>query len=130
MNSLYINHLSKNSAGRISFTSDVWSRTDLSSFMAVTAHYLLTKEGRLSLCNQLVVFHHIQGSHTGDHLAEIFLRVLQELSVLDRVRFLHNYLHGSTMKVLILDWYDYPRQRIQQQYNDGESCPLSSRLGN
>ena len=34
-----LTYLSKNSAGRVSYTSDVWSRNDLSAFMAVTAHY-------------------------------------------------------------------------------------------
>jgi len=53
--------------------------------MAVTAHYLMTREGRLILRNRLVAFRHIKGSHTGDHLADIFFRVLQELKVLDRV---------------------------------------------
>ncbi|KAF8157518.1 hypothetical protein BJ912DRAFT_798322, partial [Pholiota molesta] len=39
----YQNILNKiqSSEGRVSFTSDVWSRNDLSAFMAVTAHYLV-----------------------------------------------------------------------------------------
>ncbi|THV02522.1 hypothetical protein K435DRAFT_594680, partial [Dendrothele bispora CBS 962.96] len=31
----------QNSAGRISFTSDMWSNTTLKGFMAITAHYML-----------------------------------------------------------------------------------------
>jgi len=53
--------------------------------MAITAHYLMTHEGRLTLKNRLVAFRNIKGSHTGEHLADIFFRVLQELKVLDRV---------------------------------------------
>jgi len=75
----------QNSEGRVSFTSDVWSKTDLSAFMAVTAHYLISKEAKLVLRHQLVAFRHIEGSHTGKHLAEIFFHVLQELAILDRV---------------------------------------------
>jgi hypothetical protein len=76
----------KNSMGCVSYTSDVWSRNDLSAFMAVTAHYMFTDiNGQLYLQNRLVAFCHLQGSHTGEHLADVFFQVLQELSVLDRV---------------------------------------------
>jgi hypothetical protein len=37
--------------------------------------------------HRLVAFRHLKGSHTGEHLADVFFRVLQELSVLDRVSF-------------------------------------------
>ena len=37
--------------------------------------------------DRLVAFRHLKGSHTGEHLADVFFRVLQELSVLDRVSF-------------------------------------------
>ncbi|KIY46809.1 hypothetical protein FISHEDRAFT_13473, partial [Fistulina hepatica ATCC 64428] len=30
----------KNSVGRVSFTSDIWSRQNLESYMAITAHYI------------------------------------------------------------------------------------------
>jgi hypothetical protein len=54
--------------------------------MALTAHYMFTDvNGQLYLRNRLVAFRHLQGSHTGEHLANVFFRVLQELSVLDRV---------------------------------------------
>jgi hypothetical protein len=66
----------KNSAGRVSYTSDVWSWNDLSAFMAVTAHYMFLDTGQLYLRNRLVTFRHLQGSHTGEHLADVFFRVL------------------------------------------------------
>ncbi|KAF9009136.1 hypothetical protein BDZ89DRAFT_935740, partial [Hymenopellis radicata] len=31
----------KNSVGRVSFTSDIWSAISLQSYMAITAHYIL-----------------------------------------------------------------------------------------
>ncbi|TEB26684.1 hypothetical protein FA13DRAFT_1608436, partial [Coprinellus micaceus] len=35
------------SIGRVAFTSDIWSRRNLQSYMAVTAHYLIkTSSGK------------------------------------------------------------------------------------
>ncbi|TEB26169.1 hypothetical protein FA13DRAFT_1586269, partial [Coprinellus micaceus] len=35
------------SLGRVSFTSDIWSRHNLQSYMAVTAHYIIrTSKGK------------------------------------------------------------------------------------
>jgi len=64
---LTMNFKNSNSAGRVSYTSDVWSRNDLSVFMAMTAHYMFTDvNGQLYLQNRLVAFRNLQGSHTGD----------------------------------------------------------------
>ena len=41
--------------------------------------------GNLDLRNRLVAFRHLHGSHSGENLADVFFRVLEELSVLDRV---------------------------------------------
>ncbi|KAF8164541.1 hypothetical protein BJ912DRAFT_830308, partial [Pholiota molesta] len=30
----------ENALGRVSFTSDIWSRQNMESYMAITAHYL------------------------------------------------------------------------------------------
>ncbi len=55
--------------------------------MAITAHYMVkdTLNGPAYKCDRLVAFRHLKGSHTGEHLADVFFWVLQELSVLDRV---------------------------------------------
>ena len=55
--------------------------------MAITAHYMVkdTPNGPAYKRDRLVAFRHLKGSHTGEHLADVFFRVLQELSVLDRV---------------------------------------------
>jgi len=55
--------------------------------MAITAHYMVkdTLNGPVYKCDHLVAFRHLKRSHTGEHLADVFFRVLQELSVLDRV---------------------------------------------
>ena len=41
--------------------------------------------GRLDLCARLMAFRYIEGSHSGDHLAEHFLRVLKELGITYKV---------------------------------------------
>jgi len=55
--------------------------------MAITAHYMVkdTLNGPAYKCDRLVAFRHLKGSHTGEHLADVFFWVLQALSVLDRV---------------------------------------------
>ncbi|THU82980.1 hypothetical protein K435DRAFT_619425, partial [Dendrothele bispora CBS 962.96] len=45
----------KNSLGRLSWTSDIWSRVTLESYLAVTVHYLVRgTRGRLELRSRLV----------------------------------------------------------------------------
>ncbi|KII83437.1 hypothetical protein PLICRDRAFT_119383, partial [Plicaturopsis crispa FD-325 SS-3] len=54
-----------NAIGRVSFTSDCWSRKDLSDFMALTAHYCAyAPNGGLVLRSQLVAFYSVGASHT------------------------------------------------------------------
>jgi len=91
-------------AGHISYTSDVWSRTDLSAFMAITAHYLVSEEKYLILRNRLVAFRHVEGSHTGENLATIFHHVLQELAVLDCVS---QHIYPISRINHMTDWNDY-----------------------
>ncbi|KAF5344239.1 hypothetical protein D9758_012370 [Tetrapyrgos nigripes] len=67
-----------NSAGRVLFTSDIWSCTTLASHVAVTAHYLaysLEPGHHLILCSELVAFCIIHSSHTGQNIATIILDI-------------------------------------------------------
>jgi hypothetical protein len=74
----------QNSLGRISFTSDIWSRQNLEGYMAVTAHYCTeTPDGQLIIRARLVAFRYVQGSHTGHNLAKIFVKILKELDILN-----------------------------------------------
>ena len=77
--------------GKVSFTMDIWTDFDQKPYMAITAHWLeqasLQMSGRLqqkiNLCTDLIGFIHISGSHTGEHLAEVFLWVLKHFKFIE-----------------------------------------------
>ncbi|KAL1745752.1 hypothetical protein HDZ31DRAFT_35679 [Schizophyllum fasciatum] len=76
----------ENAAGRVSFTSDIWSRASMEPYMAVTAHYIVrTDDGKLKLRHRLIAFRLVRGAHDGEHLANVFFKVLEEIRALDRV---------------------------------------------
>ena len=76
---------------------DLWSDPNLSPFMAVTAHWI---EGeavttstpdfvKLCLRSELVGFVNVPSRHTGEHLAEAYLSVVDHLRIAYKVRYLH-----------------------------------------
>lgn len=76
----------QNALGRVSFTSDVWSRQTMQSFMGVTAHFIARSPlNVLTLETRLVAFRVLHGSHTGNNLANEFLRVIEEIECLNKV---------------------------------------------
>lgn len=50
--------------------------------MAITGYFL---DQDWNYCEVLLGFEHIQGTHTGTHLSETVIRILQEHSITDRV---------------------------------------------
>ena len=68
-------------------TTDAWSNPNITSFMAVTAHYIVREAdtGRLLLRSGLLAFRHIKGSHTGENLAGIFFKIICDMGILNRV---------------------------------------------
>lgn len=76
---------------------DMWSDPNLSPFMAVTAHWIQavpkeTSEGQdfiLELRADLVGFHRVPGHHTGEHLAQAFMHILERLSISHKVSQMH-----------------------------------------
>jgi hypothetical protein len=77
----------QNSLGRVSFTSDIWSRQNLESYMAITAHYMakMPNTGTLVLKSQLIAFRRLQGSHTGENIGKVFVSVVKEIGCLHKV---------------------------------------------
>lgn len=81
--------------GKISFTSDLWSDTNLSPFMAVTAHWIESTlipsaassqpQYILKLQAELIAFHKVPGRHSGVHLAQAFLEVLDRFGIEHKV---------------------------------------------
>jgi hypothetical protein len=77
--------------GKISFTMDLWTDFDKKAYMAVTAHWLEKislqrgPQPKINMCTDLIGFVHIPGSHSGEHLAEAFLFVLDHLKITKKV---------------------------------------------
>ncbi len=62
------------------------------AYMAVTAHWLQSVslktsslQPKLSLCTDLIGFVHVSGSHTGEHLARVFLSIIDRLKIANKV---------------------------------------------
>jgi hypothetical protein len=73
--------------GRISFTSDLWTDINQKSYMAVTAHYCaLDARNHLAVESRLVAFRHVEGAHDGENLSNVFIRILEEIHAINRVR--------------------------------------------
>ncbi|ESK92971.1 hat family dimerization domain-containing protein [Moniliophthora roreri MCA 2997] len=76
----------RNSLGRMSFTSDVWSRQTMSSHMAVTTHWMAySKDGHLIQQSSLIAFCHLMGSHCGANLAKEFISVIEKVECLHKI---------------------------------------------
>jgi hypothetical protein len=66
---------------------DLWSDPNLTPYMAVMAHWLeatliQTDKGpryKLKLRTDLVGFHRVPGRHTGEHLAQAFMVIMDRL---------------------------------------------------
>ena len=67
--------------------TDAWSTANLTSFLGVTAHYIVRKEGseHLVLRSGLLAFRHIQGSHTGENLAGILFGIIREMGIVNHI---------------------------------------------
>jgi hypothetical protein len=99
-------------AGKISFTTDVWTDPNMTSFMAVTAHWLEVIEEqsgsgnhkKLRLRADLIGFHKIPGRHTGKHLAYCFLFITDRLNITEKVSIIESSKYSIVHKAV---WMDY-----------------------
>ena len=84
--------------------------------MAVTAHWMecqplqvsQTLQYRISLRADLIGFIHMPGSHTGAHLAEMFLCILNRLQIANKVSFILILLYYIIF-ICFIDWMGYCR---------------------
>jgi hypothetical protein len=69
--------------------ADTWSSATLSSYLAVTAHWISEGEGgnSLSLKTALIGFHWLKKSHTGKNFARNILHLLDRVGITAKVRF-------------------------------------------
>jgi len=72
----------------------MWSDMNLTPFMAVTAHWIETTTVQtpqgpqhiLKLRSDLIGFQRCPGRHTGEHLAQAFLHVLERIKITSKVQ--------------------------------------------
>jgi hypothetical protein len=77
----------------------MWSDSNLASFIAITAHWIKTNvkqtpngpQYELKLHAELIGFHRVPGRHTGEHLAQAVLYILDRLSITLKVSVLLPY---------------------------------------
>ena len=83
--------------GKISFTMDLWTDFDKKPYMVVTAHWLKqeSKGQKITLHTDLIGFMHIPGSHTGEHLAEVFFLIINCLNLVKKVSFFKKIINKT-----------------------------------
>ncbi|CCO36123.1 Putative AC9 transposase [Rhizoctonia solani AG-1 IB] len=104
----------KNSQGRISFTSDLWTDSMERPFMAVTGHYInAAHETR----NALMAFRVVEGAHAGAILAQHLFGVLKEYDVVHKIGSvtLDNATNNNTMmeelaKLIRAEGYNFDKE--------------------
>jgi len=79
--------------GQISFTLDTWSDQRRGSFLAVTAHWVVSVKGTsvLQLKTALIAFHRLCQNHTGKSMARTVMHLLDRADVTVKVRRLYSY---------------------------------------
>jgi hypothetical protein len=113
----------KDSLGRVSVTTDLWSNKSMRSFMAVTLHWIArTKGGELELMTALGAFRYVNNQHSGRNIAQHLVKALEELDILDRIGgiTLDNASNNDTAMAVIEDYfeecglkYDALQQRVR-----------------
>ena len=94
--------------GKISFIMDIWSDPDLKAYMAVTGHWMesqtLQAQQKISLRADLIGFINVLENHTGEHLAKVFLFILDHLNIANKVGFLLEFI---ILNLYFIDWMDH-----------------------
>jgi hypothetical protein len=102
--------------GKISFTMDMWTDSNLAPFMAVTAHWVEAKteetadgpKRTLNLRADLIAFQRVPGRHNGEHLAQAFLYAIDRLNIATKV-FLRQISDSQILISSLSGWMDYVR---------------------
>ena len=73
-------------------TTDLWQSPNQIHFMGVTAHWIQSHgtlsglQNQLSLRTDLIGFIRVPNQHSGDHLAQILLFVIERVKIANKVR--------------------------------------------
>ncbi len=112
--------------GLVSFTTDLWTDLNMHPFMAITCHWIENKviDGRatLHLCSDLIGFHCVPGHHTGEHLAEVFVYILDRLQLTSRIGWItcNNVTNNDTLmehleRLISTRYPDMPFERVNNR---------------
>jgi hypothetical protein len=71
----------QDSCGQISFTADIWSSANLTSYLAVTSHWLARDGSTLVLKAALIGFHCLTESHTGKNIASAIMSLIDRAGI-------------------------------------------------
>ncbi|EXX62125.1 hypothetical protein RirG_164700 [Rhizophagus irregularis DAOM 197198w] len=75
-------NLLQNSPGKISFALDRWTSPNVISFLGITCHYI---DADWDLKDILVDFVDLSGPHSGENLANVFTKCLQDKKILTKI---------------------------------------------
>ncbi|CAO2179263.1 unnamed protein product [Urochloa humidicola] len=89
-------------ASRISITSDLWTATEMSCYMSMTAHYI---DADWKLHKKIIGFVHIEGPHNGENVGQELIKRLYDWN-LDRKLFSFVLDNSSVNDVVIRDLLD------------------------
>ncbi|CAH1763824.1 8132_t:CDS:2, partial [Entrophospora sp. SA101] len=81
-NLIFIKNLLQEVPGQISFTLDSWTSKNQVPFLGITAHWI-SKDWELK--SILLDFCHLEGSHSGENMSEVFFKVLKEFGILTKI---------------------------------------------
>ncbi|KAI9429826.1 hypothetical protein BJY52DRAFT_1200381 [Lactarius psammicola] len=112
------------SSGQISFTSNVWSNTNLAAYLALTAHWISKSNGRLVLKAALIGFHHLKKKHMGVNLAKMIEYLLDWAGVrLNISHFTLNNTKNNTVAMQELQfWLGKREMAIVVNFNHLNHC--------
>ena len=81
-NILLANLFRQECPGSVSLTFDRWMSKIMTSYLAITGHWLLSE---WDLQSELLSFSELEGSHSGENIRQEFYEFLQKYDICDKV---------------------------------------------
>ncbi|RKK10689.1 hypothetical protein BFJ65_g14684 [Fusarium oxysporum f. sp. cepae] len=87
----------KFSLAQVHFSIDIWSSPNHHSLLAIVAHFINLDSRQL--CKALLALRELEGAHSGEAIAETFLRVINSYGIQDKIGYftLDNAYNNDTM---------------------------------
>jgi hypothetical protein len=79
--------------GKISCTTDIWTNPFMTPYLGLTAHWIESKmerinnrsQIRLALRSELIGFKRLPGRHSGEHISQAILHIVNRLGFTEKV---------------------------------------------